>query len=130
MRTSGQVRWDFVQSWLGKASQAILAKDASQCSDGKPSMQRYHTSGCRDGLFEDDVATTLTHAFETPGGQPQEVKQLFARAVSGGEPFFKRMPTFTGALSREDVLNADVFVEVRPVNALAVGDEAPVLPLL
>ena len=60
----------------------------------------------------------------------RKAKMLFACAVAGGEPLFERVLAFVGGLAGEDVLDADVFVQVGPVNALAIGDKPPVLALL
>jgi len=38
--------------------------------------------------------------------------------------------TLTGSLARQDVLDADVFVELRPVDTLTTADETPVVLLL
>ena len=46
------------------------------------------------------------------------------------QPLSERALAFPGCPSKEDTLNAYVFVQVWPVDTLSLADEAPVVPLL
>src|SRR5436309_2054595 len=46
------------------------------------------------------------------------------------EPAMQRLLVLTGRSSQDQVLDADVLVEIRPVNPLAAPDQTPVAPLV
>ncbi len=50
--------------------------------------------------------------------------------LSSAEPLFEGALALAGRLAKENVFNADVFIEIRPVNALSPGNQAPVIALL